>query len=58
MQDLPNLRLKVLLHQFEGSLCIDGTQEAVDERFPAQRKLKRDVLLEVVANGGKVQVVA
>lgn len=26
----PNLRLEVLLHQCEGSLCIDGTQEAVD----------------------------
>lgn len=49
--------LEVLVHQFERSLCVDRSQVAMDQRRPAQRKLKLNVLLEVVAKCGAVQVV-
>uniref|UniRef100_A0A3B4TEA9 Uncharacterized protein n=1 Tax=Seriola dumerili TaxID=41447 RepID=A0A3B4TEA9_SERDU len=38
----------ILVHQSERSLCIVRSQETVDQRCPAQRKLKLNVLLEVI----------
>lgn len=49
--------LELLVHQSERPLCVVRSQETVDQRCPAQRELKLDVLLEVTADRGAVQVV-